>query len=56
MTRIVKVGGGREGGIKDHSQLSVGATGESMLSFSNKGETQGEGIGDRGAKRNKINK
>lgn len=54
MTRIVKVGGGRQGGIKDHSQLSVGAMGESMLSFSNKGETQGEGAGDLGAKRNKI--
>lgn len=42
VTRIVKAGGGREGGIKDHSQLSVGAMGESMLSFSNKGETQGK--------------
>lgn len=35
--------------INDHSQLLIRATEESMLSFTNKGVTQGEGTGDRGA-------
>lgn len=45
MTRIVRVGGGSEGGIKDHSQSLTRATGKKMLSFTNKGKTQGEGWG-----------
>lgn len=42
VTGIAKVGGGCEGGIKDHSQLLTQTTGKWIVSFTNK-KTQGEG-------------
>lgn len=53
VTGIAKVGSGREGGIKDHSQLLTEATEERMVLLLTKGRLEEGGGGPWSLNRNK---